>query len=66
MSDEVSGPEEEDKPDIYNDWKCQMATLAGFRPETPTSHLKLLEVIHLQWRSAAVCFELDFLYDSTQ
>ncbi|KAG2122288.1 hypothetical protein BD769DRAFT_1670916 [Suillus cothurnatus] len=53
MSDEVSGPEEEDKPDIYDDWKRQMATLAGFCPETPTSHLKLLEVIHLQWRSAA-------------
>ncbi|KAG0692847.1 hypothetical protein DFH29DRAFT_881989 [Suillus ampliporus] len=53
MSDEASGPEDEDKPDTYDGWKCRMATLAGFGPETPTSHLKLLEVIHPQWRSAA-------------
>lgn len=37
-------------------------TLAGFGPETPTSHLKLLEVIHPQWRSVAVCLELDLQY----
>ncbi|KAG2135436.1 hypothetical protein DEU56DRAFT_737712, partial [Suillus clintonianus] len=53
MSDEASGPEDADESETYDDWKRRMATLAGFGPETPTSHLKLLEVIHPQWRSLA-------------